>query len=127
MYDDLIARLIPELITPKTPENYYHTYQSYVCMLDLDRLKIPDIETGGGFRNQLLQKLEDIGIATRQGTHAVHMLDYYKNRFHYKAEDCMNAYACDHLSITLPLYITMTDDDQVYVVQMIRKLLDERQ
>ncbi len=125
-YDALIQEFLPELITPTVPEGYYHTYQSYVCMLNIEKLGISSVAEGGEYRNTLLQKLEDIGIATRQGTHAVHMLGYYKNRFGYKPEDIPNAYACDHLSITLPLYIQMTDEDQDYVVQKIREMLDNK-
>lgn len=125
-YNKLIHEMIPELITPTVPEGYFHTYQSYVCMLNLKELHLESTEEGGEYRNMLLQKLEDIGIATRQGTHAVHMLGYYRNRFGYVPEDLPNAYACDHLSITLPLYIQMTDEDQEYVVQKIRELIDTK-
>ena len=125
LYNRLIRDRIPEFITPVEPEGYFHTYQSYVCMLDYRHLGLADIEAGGRYRNGMLQKLEDIGIATRQGTHAVHMLGYYRNRFGFRPEDCNDAYACDRLSITLPLYIGMSDDDQVYVVDCIRRTIDE--
>ena len=125
LYNEIIGRKLPEFITPIEPEGWFHTYQSYVCMLDYERLGLDGIAAGGQYRNELLQKLEDIGIATRQGTHAVHMLGYYRNRFGYKPEDFINAYACDHLSITLPLYIGMSDDDQDYVVDSIVKVIKE--
>ncbi len=125
LYDRLIKDSLPEFITPVEPEGYFHTYQSYVCMLNLEQLSIKSVAEGGSFRNRLMQLLEDKGIATRQGTHAVHMLGYYKNRFGYCPEDLPHAYACDHLSITLPLYVQMTDEDQVFVVDTIRQLLDE--
>ena len=95
-------------------------------MLDIKKLGISSVAEGGTYRNNLLTKLEEIGIATRQGTHAVHMLGYYRNRFGYVPEDFPNAYACDHLSITLPLYMQMTDDDQEYVIDTIRKVIDEK-
>ena len=125
VYNKLISEKMPEFITPAQPEGYYHTYQSYVCMLNISKLGIDSIKSGGEYRNILLQKLEDIGIATRQGTHAVHMLGYYKNRFGYKSEDYNNAYACDHLSITLPLYVGITEDDQEYIVDTISKTIKE--
>lgn len=125
VYDRLIAEKTPELITPFVPEGYYHTYQSYVCMLDYSRLGCENVKAGGEFRNTMLQTLEERGIATRQGTHAVHMLGYYKNRFGYCPEDYPNAYACDHLSITLPLYVQMTEEDQNRVVDEIRRVLDQ--
>lgn len=124
VYDRLIMDNLPEFIKPIEPKGYFHTYQSYVCMLDLAVLKLQGTAEGGIFRNELLQRLEDKGIATRQGTHAVHMLDYYKNRFGFKSEDFPVAYACDHLSITLPLYAEIAEEDQGYVVDMIRKTID---
>lgn len=123
-YNQLIREKLPELIVPYVPENYFHTYQSYVCMLDYKKLNLNTIEEGGEYRNILLQRLEDRGIATRQGTHAVHMLGYYKNTYGYAPEDYPNAYACDHLSITLPLYVQMSDEDQGTVVDTIRDVLD---
>lgn len=125
IYNDIISRKLPEFIPPKEPEGYFHTYQSYVCMLDIHKIGMDSIRQGGEYRNILLQKLEDIGIATRQGTHAVHMLGYYKNRFGYVPEDYTNAYACDHLSITLPLYIGITEEDQEYIIDSIRKAINE--
>ncbi len=125
VYNELIALKTPEFIVPTVPDGYYHTYQSYVCMLDIDRLGIDSVETGGEFRNRMLQELEDKGIATRQGTHAVHMLGYYRNRFGYVSDDYPNAYACDHLSITLPLYVGITREDQYNIVEIISKTIKE--
>ena len=124
-YNQLIGEKLPELIVPHVPEGYYHTYQSYVCMLDCRKLGIDSVEDGGRYRNRLLERLEDAGIATRQGTHAVHMLGYYRDRFKYLPEDYPNAYACDRLSITLPLYVQMEEEDQVRVVGTIREIMDQ--
>ena len=124
IYNDLIARRIPELITPYEPEGYYHTYQSYVCMLNIKKLGIDSVEEGGKYRNLLLQKLEDRGIATRQGTHAVHTLGYYKDRFGYLPEDYPMAYACDRLSITLPLYVGLKPEDHKYIIDTIKTVID---
>ena len=123
IYNGIINDRLKVFKTPTEPEGYFHTYQSYVCMLDYKALGLSSIKEGGEFRNILLQKLEDIGIATRQGTHAVHMLGYYKNRFGYKPEDMINAYACDHLSITLPLYVGITAEDQEYIIDTIAKTI----
>ncbi len=123
-YNSLINEKLPEVITPYVPEGYYHTYQSYVCMLDYRKMGLESVKDGGEYRNLLLQRLEDIGIATRQGTHAIHLLGYYKNRFGYIPEDYLNAYACDQLSITLPLYVQMTESDLEYIISMIRTTID---
>lgn len=123
VYDALIEEKLPGFIPPIEPEGYFHTYQSYVCMLDIRKLGMTTVEEGGEFRNELLQKLEEIGIATRQGTHAVHLLGYYRNRFGYVPEDYPHAYACDRLSITLPMYIGLTEKEQMYVIDTICEVL----
>lgn len=125
IYNGLIRNQLPELIPPVEPEGYYHTYQSYVCMLDIRHLGIHSTEEGGQYRNRLLKALEDIGISTRQGTHAVHTLGYYRDRFGYTPQDFPHAWACDRLSIALPLYMQMTEEDQQYVVHSIRSILDK--
>lgn len=125
IYNELISKKIPEFIIPIEPEGYFHTYQSYVCMLNEKVLGVNSVENGGAYRNILLQKLENKGIATRQGTHAVHMLGYYRNKFGYVPENFINAYACDRLSITLPLYVGLTADDQEFIVNTIRETIDE--
>lgn len=122
-YRELLQN-IPGIIMPVEPDGFFHTYQSYVCMLDLDYLHAGDIDAGGIMRNRLLSELADAGIATRQGTHAVHMLGYYKNRFGYRAEDYPNAFACDRLSLTLPLYYGLTDDDLDYIVKNIKCIVE---
>ena len=125
IYREILADAVPELILPVEPEGYYHTYQSFVCMLDLEKLGNLSVEEGGVFRNRLLDELEtEDGIASRQGTHAVHTLGYYVNRFHYKMEEIPNAYACDRLSITLPLYVGLSESDQAYVASKLREKID---
>lgn len=124
VYDRLIGKDIPELVTPSVPDGSYHTYQSYVCMLDINRLGIGSVEEGGRYRNELLQRLEEKGVATRQGTHAVHLLGYYRDRFGFNPEDYIHAYACDRLSITLPLYVGLGEEGQEEVVRIIRDTLD---
>ena len=125
IYNELIRNTISEFITPIEPEGYYHTYQSYVCMLDNKKLGIESIKECGVLRNTLLGKLAGVGIATRQGTHAVHLLGYYRDKYGYKPEDFINSYACDQLSIALPLYVGITADDQEFITRSIRKALDE--
>jgi perosamine synthetase len=125
IYTSLIKEKLPFLIPPVVPTDHFHTYQSYVCMLEPKQLGLDDIERCGGFRNNLLTILEDNGISTRQGTHAVHMLGYYKNEYQYKPDDLPGAYACDRLSITLPLYVQMSDEDQEHVITMILNAYEE--
>jgi dTDP-4-amino-4,6-dideoxygalactose transaminase len=112
------------LQTPKYPKNYKHGYQSYVCLFtnseDMQKLtkeKVDDINIA---RNIFMQKLEDKGIATRQGTHAVHTLSFYKNKYSLNDDDFLMSYSADRLSIALPLYPQMSNEEFDYVLSCLR-------
>jgi dTDP-4-amino-4,6-dideoxygalactose transaminase len=81
-------------------------------------------EQGGEKRDELLSKLEKKGIATRQGTHASHTLDCYKKLYDIPSEALPNSWASDRLSLTLPLYVQMTDDEQDYVAAQLSEVLN---
>lgn len=123
-YDQLLAA-VPFLKLPHTPAGYTHAFQSYVAMLDMDHIGILDVEEAHALRNELMLRLEDNGIATRQGTHAIHLLEAYRGRYGYKAHDFPQAYRCDRLSLTLPLYVGMSSEDQDYVVEQLRAKYSE--
>jgi perosamine synthetase len=105
---------IPWLRTPAYDSNYKHGWQSYVTFVD---------ETKSPFsRNEIMEKLQEHGIATRPGTHAVHMLSYYRNRFGYRPEDFPGAQASNDYSMAIPLHNRMTEDDYRYVVDVLKNL-----
>ena len=79
-----------------------------------------NIDKLGKMRNDLMINLQKKGVSTRQGTHAVTMLGYYKNKYGIKNEDYPNAMSADRLSIALPLYPQMIDEEQEYVVNNIK-------
>jgi dTDP-4-amino-4,6-dideoxygalactose transaminase len=110
----------PLLVTPAVPAGYVHRYQSYVCLFTDGRpvssLRFDEIDALNVRRNALMAHLETLGIATRQGTHAVHTLSYYRDRYRLTDRDFPMAFAADRLSITLPLYVGMSDDDFKTVV-----------
>lgn len=125
-YDEALKG-IQQLITPYIPENYKHGYQSYVCIFtdgeDTSNLTKEQIDRVNIKRNIFMEKLEAMTIATRQGTHAVHTLGYYKNKNNFKDEDFLMSYAADRLSIALPLYAGMSDEEFEYVISNIKEAL----
>lgn len=107
---------------PECPEGYIHSYQSYVGLLKLSKkTSMQEILLLNRKRNEMMERLGAAGIAIRQGTHAVHMLGYYREKYHLKPEDCVNSFIAEQLSITLPLYAQMSDEEQDFVVQEIKK------
>lgn len=106
------------LIMPTEPNGYWHTYQSFVCMLQTGNVSV---EEQNRRRNAIMSILEAAGVQTRQGTHAIHLLEYFKEKYGYRAEDYPNAYKADQLSISLPLYVGITKDDQLFITDNLKK------
>lgn len=105
---------IPWLSLPEFSADYSHGWQSFVTMIDESKAPLK--------RNDIMEKLQQAGISTRPGTHAVHMLDFYKNKFELKADDYPGARDANNFSMAIPLHNRMTPDDYQYVVQTIRSL-----
>lgn len=118
-YDSLL-RDLEWLEAPKTPSGYRHGYQSYVTLFRPEPPTLANVLALQTRRNALMQRLEDLGIATRQGTHAPVLLDVYRDKYALRAEDFPNAVIADRLSLTLPLAYQMSDDDVGAVADELR-------
>ena len=108
---------IEHLILPHTSKDCVHAYQSYVCLYAPDGdTRLSEPESGHQERNALMTRLEEKGIRTVQGAQAVHTLGYYRNRYGFREEEFPNALAADRLSIALPIYPQMEEQEQIYVI-----------
>jgi perosamine synthetase len=114
-YDEALSRL-PWLRAPVVPEATSHGLQAYVTLFQPEPPTLANVAELHAQRNRLMDRLEAVGVATRPGTHAVHMLGFYRNRYHLKPEDHPGAFMADQLTITLPLYPQMTDAEQDHVI-----------
>jgi dTDP-4-amino-4,6-dideoxygalactose transaminase len=121
IYDEALSRL-GWLQIPYVPKGYVHTYQSYAVLLGdkYEGLTVEYIEKWGVVRDRIMNELKEKSVATRQGTHAVHMLGYYAKKYNIKPSDYMNTYAADKIALTIPLYPQMGDDTQQYVIDCIK-------
>jgi perosamine synthetase len=88
-----------------------HAWQAFVCTIDP--------ETAPLSRNDLMERLQEKGIATRPGTHAVHMLDFYRHRYGIRPEDFPGARDCNDQTMAIPLHNKMTQDDFDSVIEAI--------
>ena len=70
-------------------------------------------------RNKWMEDLQEMGISTRPATHAVHMLDFYKNKYNISSEDFWNSYVANHCSISLPLFHGMKAEEQEYIIEKV--------
>jgi perosamine synthetase len=109
-YSELLAK-VNSIARPLGGDVDGHTYQSYVIRV---------LEGGRKRRNELMTALAREEIQTRPGTHAVHRLGYYTNKYGWKAEQFPNAAIAEDTTITLPIFSGMTEDDQQKVVQIVQ-------
>ena len=114
-YDVALAGL-DWLATPRVPEGNVHGYQSYVCLYGAEP-SISSLEALHTERNELMLRMERRGIATRQGTHAPVATGYYSRKYGLREQDFPAAVIAERLSITLPLYPGLSDDEQDLVVE----------
>lgn len=97
---------------PQAPNYGQHAWQAYVTYVDPDKAPMS--------RNEIMSRLHAMGVATRPGTHSVHMLGYYRNSFGYQADDLPAARDCERNTMAIPLHNRMSEDDYGYVVDCIR-------
>jgi dTDP-4-amino-4,6-dideoxygalactose transaminase len=102
------------LHTPSAPMGYRHGWQAYVCYVEEN--KSPKT------RNEIMGILHAKGISTRPGTHAVHMLGLYRQKFGFAPDDYPGARDCDQYTMAIPLHNRMTFEDYEFVVKTIKSL-----
>ncbi len=105
---------IPWLTLPKVPEGYKHGWQSYVTFIDETKAPMR--------RNDIMEVLQQKGISTRPGTHAVHMLDVYAKMFNINPQDYPNAFKADQYSMSIPMHNRMEKEDFDYIITALNSI-----
>lgn len=106
--------LIPCLKLPYNSQDYGQSWQAFVCLVKSNKT--------GMKRDEIMKALLKRGVHTRPGTHAIHTLGLYKNKFNFKSQDFPNALACAQQSLAIPLHNRMTQKDFEYVVSCLKEL-----
>ena len=102
------------LSLPRHAPNYKHGWQSFVTIVDEQKAPYT--------RNEIMERLQQAGISTRPGTHAVHMLDFYRKTFSYSPAQFPGAQKANDFSMAIPLHNRMHEDDYAYVVEVLKNL-----
>lgn len=100
--------------TPKFDDKKIHSLQAYVVRINK--------ENATNFRNHMMQYLHENGIASRPGTHAIHTLKIYREKYDYQAEDFPNAKLAANSSIALPLHNKLSNADIDYICEKVLTL-----
>lgn len=99
---------------PEDPHKGRHAWQAFVTYVDPKRAPRP--------RNEVMDILQQKGIATRPGTHAVHMLGLYRERFGLQDDDYPAARDCDANTMAIPLHNKMNEEDLEYIARNLHEL-----
>ena len=99
---------------PVYDKHIVHGWQSFVIHIKQKKSPLS--------RNNLMQYLLDNGVATRPGTHAIHMLSYYKKKYDYKKSDFPNARDCNNNAMALPLHNKMKKTDYDRVIKLLKSI-----
>ena len=112
-YDEAFAECAA-LETPPWPETGQHAWHLYPIRLHLDQLKID--------RNRFVEGLAERGVGFSVHWRPLHLHPYYEE-FGWRERDLPQATATWLRLVSLPLFPTMTNDEQDYVVDVVRDLL----
>jgi len=109
-YTEQLSR-IEWLVPPAEPTGYRHNFQSYMVRLNNNTPVT---------RDQLMQELLDCGVSTRRGIMAIHREVPYRDAkwTNYLPQ---TDYITDN-TIILPLFYTMAEEEQDYVIDRIRQI-----
>jgi dTDP-4-amino-4,6-dideoxygalactose transaminase len=99
---------------PQWPADGTHAWQAFVTYVDPAKSPLP--------RNEIMDRLQKLGISTRPGTHAAHMLGYYRERLGTRPDDFPGARDCDAQTMAIPLHNRMSPDDYRRVVDAIKSI-----
>ncbi|OAN55094.1 DegT/DnrJ/EryC1/StrS family aminotransferase [Magnetospirillum moscoviense] len=102
------------LTLPGVPGDCRHGWQAYVTLVDESRSPAPAAV--------IMDRLAEQGIMTRPGTHAIHRLGYYRQRFGYTDNQFPGASACATRSLAIPLHNRMTAQDFMRVTEALAAL-----
>jgi len=99
---------------PAFPEKGRHAWQTFVTRIEPS--------SAPQSRNEIMSQLQNLGVATRPGTHAVHMLGYYRDRFGLVVDDFPVSRDCDAQTMAMPLHNRMTEEDYAYIVRSLHQV-----
>ena len=93
-----------------------HVYQSYVVLLP---------RQAAAAKTEIIQNLKQAGVETTIGTWHMPMTTYYKKRYGFQRGDFPIADDVFERALTLPLFESMTADEQEETVRLLRKAVEK--
>jgi dTDP-4-amino-4,6-dideoxygalactose transaminase len=120
-YQEALADL-DWLRLPAVPAGVTHGWQAFVCLYTPQEPTLANLDALHAGRDRLMAALEEEGVATRPGTHAPVLSSVYAERCGFTAASFPCAALAESLSLALPLYAGLDDDDLEHVAAAVRRL-----
>jgi perosamine synthetase len=111
LYAELLSG-VEEIAVPEEPEGMFHTYQSYVVMVD-ERID----------RDRLIADMRKEGVETGIGTYSIHVQPFYRDMLGHKAGRFPSSYHAFRHSLALPIYASMEEATVRQVVTGLEKCI----
>lgn len=105
---------VEELELPPVPANRIHSWHLFVVKLRLERLGVD--------RNAFLQELRSRGVGYSVHWRPLHLHPFYQETLGWRSELLPAASAVWQRLISLPLFPTMTEEEQGHVIATLREL-----
>ena len=116
LYRKLLAD-IPEIELFAEPQDCKHAHHLMVIKLNLNTLTIT--------RDEFIKQLKENGVGCSIHFISLHLHPYFQETFGFTPTDFPNAYDLSQRVVTLPLYPSQSEDDVLYVTQVIKKILNK--
>lgn len=100
------------LVTPKKETGVVHAWQAYVLRIKRENSK--------EFRDKLMDYLHKKSIATRPGTHAIHMLNAYNKGDIELGRALSNSRIAAETTLAIPLHNKLKQEQIIYITDTIR-------
>lgn len=104
----------PDIMPPVEPDYAKHVYQSYMITLGQDVYM---------HRTDIMSDLLDMGVAVRRGIPSIHRLSFYRKQV--GTTKLPNSEYASDAALMIPLYPLMTDEEQDFVIDSIKKVVDK--
>jgi dTDP-4-amino-4,6-dideoxygalactose transaminase len=101
----------PHISTPIKKRD--HIYSQYIIKIDKNR-------------DSFARELKESGINTSLHFIPIHLLSYYKQKYHLKVNDFPKALSNYQQILSLPIYAELKDNDVYYICEQVRDIAKHR-